>query len=441
MVSQSPADRVPGAGRARLASLRRIGLNFGVLHALHTGLNLVYGLAQLLVFARVLAPASYAQVVFLTAIGFYFQPFDQAIGRANYVSLRSPAGEAGLADRPEIAWLIGLYALVVIAASALIPFGMATAGPAETAALALYLFNCLFMNYWSFIAQSTAWAAGFQVLFALVSIVRRLLLFTVLAVLWWSRDFLVFGIVSTLLVAVAAAVFLILARDRSRPSVRSVPSPSRQGAAAYARQLWSSWLATLSEFVTLNSPYALIPIIFGIGPILVIFDSVMRLTRLVMAGTRTFAEIALPRLSRLELERNGRAGRRALSLVCAVCLLAALAPAAAAFWDAGTVFTLLLGPNNIVPVSTGSVIALIVLASGLYQPAMIFLSYLDAKRAIAHVTLAALTGAGLFALCLLGPARDPVTVLACYGAYFAALTVLVVFHLSRIFRHVDQNTL
>jgi len=427
---------LPGTGRARFASLRRLGQSFGVLHALHTGLNLVYGLAQLLVFARVLAPGSYAQVVFLTAIGFYFQPFDQAIGRANYVSLRTPAGGAGLSGRPEIASVTLFYALVLIGASALIPLCMASAGPGETIAFALYLFNCLFMNYWSFVAQSTAWAMGLQVLFALVSIVRRLLLFVVLAALWWTRDFLVFGLASTGLVAIVAAIFLVLARQHSSKTP-PLGHASGGGILAYARQLWSSWLATLSDFVTLNSPYALIPLLFGIGPVLVIFDSVMRLTRLVMAGTRTFAEIALPRLSRLELERNGRDGRRALALVCGVCLAAALVPAAAAFFDSGTVFTLLLGPNNIVPASAGPIVALIVLASGLYQPAMIFLSYLDAKRAIAMVTLAALAGAGLFALGLVGPARDPVAVLACYAAYFSALTLFVGIHLSRIFRHAD----
>ena len=67
--------------KSRAQRLVGLATGFGALHVAHTGLNLAFTLVQLLVLARGLDQSRYAEIVFLTAVGFYVQPIDQASGQ------------------------------------------------------------------------------------------------------------------------------------------------------------------------------------------------------------------------------------------------------------------------------------------------------------------------------------------------------------------------
>ena len=159
-------------------------------------------------------------------------------------------------------------------------------------------------------------------------------------------------------------------------------------------------LSTLFELLVLNSPYAVLTALFGVGPVLVVFDTVMKVCRLAMAGTRTLAEIFLPRISRQLVAGDTAGARRGLLLVTATSLAATAIPAAAVLFFSPFVFNLLLGPNNVVPAEAAPAAALIVLTSGIYQPAAFFLSYLNAKAAIRRITALALAGVVVYAAAL-----------------------------------------
>ena len=163
-----------------------------------------------------------------------------------------------------------------------------------------------------------------------------------------------------------------------------------------------------------------------------VFDSVMKVCRLAMAGTRTLAEIFLPRISRQLLAGEMPKARRGLLLVTCLCVAASAIPALAVLFFGQTIFDLLLGPNNVVPPQAIPVAALIVLISGFYQPATLFLSYLNAARLISRVAQFAFIGAAVYTLLVVLNGAEPVALLWIYAVFFAAVSLVSIICSARI---------
>lgn len=417
--------------RSRRSRILGLATGFGALHVAHTGLNLAFTLVQLLVLARGLDQARYAEVVFLTAVGFYVQPIDQAIGRANYMALRPRSlGVAGDTGR-EIFRFLAAQAMLLTVLSFLIPVWFGLDDPVRYLGNALYLFGCLFTAYWSFDLQSTVWSADLGRQFAFISIVRRLLFIAALAVFWATGSFLLFGVATTFIVIAFMAVLVWLLRGSPIWSLRHA-AVTRGGIVAHFKRFWSSLVFALSELFVLNSPYAVVTALLGVGPALVMFDSVMKVCRLAMAGTRTLAEIFLPRISRQLLAGEMPRARRGLSMVIALCVAASAVPALAVLFFGQAIFDLLLGPNNVVPHEAVPVAALIVLISGFYQPATLFLSYLNAARLIGRVAKFAFAGTAVYVLLVWATGAEPVTLLWIYAAFFAAVSLVSIICSAKI---------
>lgn len=417
--------------QSRTRRLVGLATGFGSLHIAHTALNLGYTLVQMLVLARGLDQQRYAEVVFLTAVGFYVQPIDQAIGRANYMALRPGAVGAGAGAGREVFGFLGAQAILLTLLSFVIPAFFGLGDPERYLGNALYLFGCLFTAYWSFDLQSTVWSADLGRQFAFISIIRRLLFIGALGLFLATGDFLLFGMATTIIVVVFMGIlFHMLNRSAIRP-LGTAP-PSRGSVLAHARRFWSSLVFAVSELLVLNSPYAVVSALLGVGPALVMFDSVMKVCRLAMAGTRTLAEIFLPRISRALLGGEMPKARRGLFLVTTLCVAASAVPAAAVLFFGDAIFDLLLGQNNVVPPSAIPVAALIVLISGFYQPATLFLSYLNAARLIRRVALFAFAGAAVYVLLVVVSGADPVALLWIYAAFFAAVSFVSILCSARI---------
>ena len=402
--------------------LARQATGFGALHIVHTALNLVFTLAQLLVLARGLDSVRYSEVVFLTAVGLYLQPIDQAIGRANYVGLRADALGGPAGPRGEVVWLLYMQAILLTAMSFAVPVWFGTDDPLRYLGNALFLFGCLFTNYWSFDLQSTVWSADLGRAFALISIVRRILFLLALVLFWVTGDFLLFGVATTLVILVFMG---ILARLVARSSpLRLRPDSCLADRDCRPSQAVLELVAVHPvRTLVLNSPYAVLTALFGVGPVLVVFDTVMKVCRLAMAGTRTLAEIFLPRISRQLVAGDTAGARRGLLLVTATSLAATAIPAAAVLFFSPFVFNLLLGPNNVVPAEAAPAAALIVLTSGIYQPAAFFLSYLNAKAAIRRITGLALAGVVVYAAALSFLGAQAAVSLWIYAIFFGTLSI------------------
>ena len=417
--------------RSRREWIVGLATGFGALHVVHTALNLAFTLVQLLVLARGLDQSRYAEIVFLTAVGFYVQPIDQAIGRANYMALRPGALGVGGKAGGEIFHFLGAQAVLLTVLSFLIPAWFGRDDPVRYLGNSLYLFGCLFTAYWSFDLQSTVWSADLGRQFAFISIIRRLLFIAALGLFWTTGSFLVFGIATTVIVVAFMAVLIGLLRQSPIWALRDAPV-TQGGITAHLKRFWSSLVFALSELLVLNSPYAVVTALLGVGPALVMFDSVMKVCRLAMAGTRTLAEIFLPRISRQLLAGEMPKARRGLSLVTALCVAASAVPALAVLFFGQLIFDLLLGPNNVVPDAAVPAAALIVLISGFYQPATLFLSYLNAARLIRRVAQFAFVGAAAYALLVVLSGAEPVSMLWIYAVFFAAVSLVSIICSARI---------
>ncbi|MDQ2634972.1 MAG: hypothetical protein M3Y78_14705 [Pseudomonadota bacterium] len=415
----------------RTSRILELATGFGALHIVHTGLNLAFTLVQLLVLAHGLDPSRYAEIVFLTAVGFYVQPIDQAIGRANYTALRPGNLGVGVKVGGEIFRFLGAQAALLVVLSFLIPGSLGIDDPIRYLGNALYLLGCLFTAYWSFDLQSTVWSADLGRQFAFVSIVRRLLFMAALGLFVMTGSFLAYAVTTTIIVIAFMAVLMHMLRRSPIWTLRTAPA-TRVGMVAHWKRFWSSLVFALSELLVLNSPYAVVTALLGVGPALVMFDSIMKVCRLAMAGTRTLAEIFLPRISRQLLAGEMPKARRGLSLVTALCVAASAVPALAVLLFGEMIFDLLLGQNNVVPHQAIPVAALIVLISGFYQPATLFLGYLNAARLIRRVAQLAFIGAAVFSLLVVLSGADRVALLWIYAAFFAAISLVSIICSARI---------
>lgn len=404
--------------RAWHAAVRRLA-GFAGQHAVSTAVNMGFTFAQLLVLARILPLDRYAEIVFLTATGFYVQPISQVIGRANFLVLR--AGRvAGRADgRPDFRLVLAGQATVVLFAALAVPSALAPINSARWVGDVLFLFLSLSFNVWAFDLQSTAWALDRALAFIRLTLLQRSAHFVALALMWWTGNFLIFAGFASLATAVAIAVVLRLF-TRAGLFART----DRIAWKPYLALTRTSILATLVDFVVLNAPYAIVGARFGIGPTLIAFDCTMKLARITMAGARTLAEIALPRHSRLVALDQSEAAHRLYVGVCLLGLCGAAVPALALLIDGRLIFSALLGSNNVVPTSAAIPAAAIVLISGLYQSVIFFLGYMDRAELVQRLVLAGLATLGALALALWTLPLDIPGTLGAFALGFLAVTIV-----------------
>jgi hypothetical protein len=413
------ADRYGG-------QIKRFMRGFAVLHMSQMLLNIAYTFAQTLVFARTLTPSHYAEVIFLTAVGFYLQPLDQAIGRSAYVSFRS--NEPGAREGSGVAiHFVKAQAVMLICLSVGIPCLMNSNNYLGNA---LYLLGCLYSNFWHYDLQPVLWAAGLERRFALLTILRRLYFFAALVTMWFTADFVLFGVLNT--IGLAFSIWLAVRMfQRSDLIISGSGKTTRQNFLKQLSQLGTSFLSTMNELLILNSPYAVLTVIFGVGPALIIFDTMMKVVRLTMTGIRTFAEVFLRTISQdIVADKRSRARKKLLLLVLAALAASAFA-AVVMLFTGPLVFRILLGPNNIMPWAATPATALIILMAGLYQPTIFFLSFLNATNAIYITSAAALVGVACYWAAIVGIGADETTALWLYGAFFTCITLLASILLAR----------
>jgi len=373
---------------------------FAALHALNTGLNLVYTLLQLLVLARTLDPERYTQIVLLLSFGIYFQPMDQAIGRANYIVLRKNHVSKSASRGVHVITAIDFaYSALLTVGCFAVPLLLASHGNREYFESSLLLVGSLFTNTWSYRTQSIAWAVGLERYFSVLSLWRRLAHMAALALLWLTKDLLAFC------VAVTACIFVFhiiavaaIARSSTLFRLSSLMRWRRHELADYLGRIGTSLLSSLSELLVLNSPYLLIPFFYGVSPLIVVYDSIMKVARLSITGTRAFVETQLPKLSQLLIVGAiGAVERLALRLLL-ICFMGAALLAASVVFKGALLFSLLLGPNNLITADLLLPAAVIILITSIYQPIAVMLSYGEFPRTIARFSLLCASGFLIFGL-------------------------------------------
>jgi O-antigen/teichoic acid export membrane protein len=416
-----------------IARLRELANGFGFLHIANAGLCLICNFLQLIIFSRTLDAADYSRIVFLTTIGFYFLPFSQAVGRANFVSLRENyiRRSARLAISESKILILGNGVLLVTGSFVVILLSEPRDWQTGTFQW-LYLIYCLSSNLWFFDLQSTMWAIDKGCKFERMSLMRCGLIFLLLAWLWSSADFFQFVIGASVVNLIF--ICILFHEIRSHFVQGAFRWPSRREFLVHLGYLPGGILSALSESVVLNSPYALLTEIFGVGAALVSYDSSMKLARLAMYFSKTIPEIALGRQSRALTLGDMSSASRFFWLGVLFCLALGAAMGLGVIVGGDFIFAFLLGPNNVVSPDLYGPAAFVIILCSVYQLATYLLNYNNRTQEILGVTLfsiATLAGLGLIATAI---DTSISTFMLIYGLYLASVTVFALVQCGRILK-------
>ena len=406
---------------------------FAVAHTLNAGLNIIYALVQTLVFARVLDTDLFARVILLVMVGLYVSPLNQAVARANFGTIRERVVHGGGLRRMDgTAAAFHFDQLVMLAASLIVPLFISRS-PAEYAAFAAFGLWVNLSNMWVLEIQTSLIAAERTVIFEFATLARRLLNAATLAHLWFSRDFLLFA----LLLAAQTILFhlaVILIVNRTTDIFRWPRGLTMEAARSHGRTVLLAAQATIGEWTTLNLPYLLFSLRFGVGPALITIDTALKLVRIVLSVARILSEVVLAQISRAMMTGEQARARRLTSLALLLTTLAALPMTALLAWQGELIFTLLLGPNNVVPAGAGVPVAIAVMVAAGFQVGSFFISHLGRKQEIRFFTLTSIGLSLLYAgwVMLAGPSL--VGALWGLAVTFAVITLGCLFALGMMFR-------
>lgn len=379
----APAPKA--AGVPRLAALLK---PFPILHAGNAGVNMLFTLGQTWLFAHALDQRLYSQTIAVVTISFYLLPINQAVARANFVVVRRQVVEGrGARGLPQVGLAFQISQLLMIAGGLI---GALLCGPADLRAYlglaAFAVFNTL-SNLWFFELQMAMLAIERPLAFEIASLVRRLANAAALVWLWFSHDFGLFA-AALLVQAVVFQVWLMRRVGRDTDLFAWPRGLTLAAWATHLGQLWTSAQATFAEWLTLNGPYALFTLRFGVGGALIALDAGMKLLRVGLTLTRNFSEIALPSVSRAVLEKRGGAASRAVFAVLAVSTAPVLLVAAVMVLREHWLFSALLGHNDVTPKGAGLTFAVALLAGVGFQAGSHLVGHVGRSRDIALFTAA-----------------------------------------------------
>lgn len=407
---------------------RMIG-SFAALHAVNAALATGFGLVQLLVFARMLGVDRYAEIILLMTIGMFILPLDIASGRAAYAALREDVVKGRKAEHwPEVAtFLSGQFLFLTLLS--FLPLLLFPHHDAETLIEDIVYLNVFLIgNFLMNDLQFTAWAINLNPRFILLILGRTLAQFAALGVLAVTGRFMDFAILAFLANSV---LFVLLARFVRRHSDLELRIwrviPAATALWKQVRRFGSTLLSSLTEMVVLTLPYGLLTGVFGVGPALIAYDTIMKLMRVVTAFARMLIEITLPKITHALHTDNVRSAWLRYLLVLGVCALGGVSLALVLVLEGDLVFRLLLGPSDVMPDGIELVAGAIIVTGALFQPAiyLIGLSSLPALRV--RFTIAAVGGFAAFAGAVLSglPLVETIWAYAIYLAMVTAVALLL----------------
>ncbi len=420
-------------GAVNIERIRRHATGFAGIHSLNAGLGLIYSLVQTLVFARALDHRTFALTILFQAIVLYLQPLSQCVARANFVLLREQAVLQGSPRAPEAALGFNVNLIIMLVVAVAAPLVVGVSDLREYAAFVCFLFFMTFSNVWYFEIQMAIMAVDRQLEYERVSLMRRLINYLLLGLLFFTHDFLICNVA----LAVQTAVFHLIFTRRVAGGAGLFEWPGLIGwprVRGYLGRLWVSLQATGAEWLTLSAPYAIFFVRFGVGPGLVTVDAMLKLLRMAVAISRNLAEIALPRVSRAIVAGDTRQARLPVVIALGGGGLAAFMIAVlVTFWQHFS-FGLLLGPNNVAPMGAGAPTGLAMIAGVVVATGGHFIGHIGHRRAIPALWFVALTSVGAVTALTLLARPDIVQALWAVAAGMAVIAVAAIGLLARILR-------
>ena len=416
-----------------LARVKRHATGFAGIHSLNAGLSIVYSLAQTVVFARSLDHRTFALTVLFQAIGIYLMPLNQCVARANFVMLRERAVRGGHPRAVEAAVAFNVNQIILVIIPVLAPLAVGMSSPAEYASFACFLFFATYTNLWYFEIQMAMMAIDRALDYERISFLRRVINYGLLAMLFFTHNFLLCNIA----LALQTLLFHVVVTQRTARGAGLFEWPdgiTAAGLRSYVGRLWISLQATGAEWLTLSAPYAIFFFRFGVGPGLVTIDAMLKLLRMVVSVSRNLAEIALPSVSRAIMAGNSRVARGPALFALAGGGLGALMIAVLVIFFERFSFGLLLGPNNVVPHGAGLPTGLAMLAGVAVATGGHFIGHTGDRRSIPVLSTVAVLAVGSVATFTMIARPDIVQALWAVAGGMTVIAVAAIALLAQILR-------
>lgn len=348
-----------------------------LLRLLNTALGLVWGFALMAVMIRTIGVDRYSYYVIIGAIGIYIASVDLGISNVLYARLREAFFKNTVSDLAAPArGSIAVYVAVAIFATLLYAVYLALAAPpAAGSAWALFLFFAATLaNFPWIVLRAVVAAVDGHLHFEAIDFFRRagqLLCFGLLLLMGdLEATFL-------LLDLIWLVAYVLLFRDLRTCGIGGIDLRPRHMAAdlrafvtAFGGMILHSAVFVLSEAFIYNYPYALLPVIYGAGVEIVLFDVFYKFLRAAITANQVASMGLLPQISRWHFAGDRPRLMHTLAAVFGLSLAAMVAMNLILHFGRDHIFAALLRENaDLITPTIVAAIAIITIANALQNTA------------------------------------------------------------------------
>jgi len=414
------ADSVANEGsRARL-----ISIPFLLLRASTAAGAFATGLAQTMVFARVLSPDRFSLFILVGAVGYSLWLCDLGLAKILFVELRA-ARLAGKVDEraAEHATAVILFYVFLAIAGSFACFGVMLARPAtsalEAADFALF-FLYVALNLAWFSLRSISISVDEYVFYEKLELVRRVINMITLVAMLGGLPLTVFLICSNALWAVllTVAAARLLRRGALAPRARGFLHVLVRFFRANTKAIARSGTFALSDLFVYSFPYYVVPVAFGLGAPVIILEATFRIFRGASVIYAAACDLAVPGQTRAFAAHDASRLIRATLAAVALCSLPAAFACALLIFAAPQLFTLLLRKAATVPQPVATILVVLLLANLVQMVAQSLLQHTGFFREIARIGLAVAAGMIVATALAMLAKLDIVGFLAAYAAVY-----------------------
>jgi O-antigen/teichoic acid export membrane protein len=371
---------------------RLISIPFLLLRASTAAGAFAIGLVQTFVFARVLSPEQFSIYIVLAAIGYSLWVCDLGLAKILFVQLRS-AHLAGKSDERVAAQASAVmisYFLLAIAAP-LVCFAIMVTRPtysvADAANLSLFLLYVTFNLPW-FSLRNIAISVDEYIFYEKLELLRRLGHASIMICLLWGLPFSAFLIGSNGLwiVLLMAASANLLRRGALAPRLRGFPRELVEFLQSNKRAIARSGTFALSDLFTQTFAYYVVPLAFGLGAPVIVFEATMRIFRGAGVINAAACDLAVPGQTRAMAARDGPRLVRATLMAAGLCSVPVAGACALLIFAAQPLFNFLLRSAATVPPAITPILIGLLLANLVQMVSQSLLQYTGFFREISRIS-------------------------------------------------------
>lgn len=383
------------------------------------------GLIQTFVFARVLTPEQFSIYIVLAAIGYSLWVCDLGLAKILFVQIRTAylAGRTDDHSAGQASAVTAFYVFLAVAGS-LACFATMVARPAYSVAgaadLALF-FLYVTLNLPWFTLRNIAISVDEYIFYEKLELVRRLGHAAIMLAMLWGLPFTAFLVGSNALwlVVLASVAARLLRRGALAPRLRGLPAELVEFLRSNRKSIVRSGTFALSDLFTQTFGYYVVPLTFGLGAPVIIFEATMRIFRGAGVINAAACDLAVPGQTRALAAHDAPRLVRATLMAAGLCCIPVAFACALLIVAAGPLFNFLLRSAATVPPAVTPILIALLLANLVQIVSQSLLQYAgffrDISRISAGVAIVMVLTTGL----AVAAKWDIVGFIAAYAAVYA----------------------